>query len=95
MYGFSNKSLKLILTNLQDRQQSVKVNGFRSLIKLLKSGVPQCSLLGPILFSIFRNDLVLLMGPDIHNFVDDNTISVVSDTIESLVESLEIKSEKA
>ena len=89
-YAFSNKSLKLILTYLQDRQQSVKINGFRSLIKLLKSSVPQGSLLGPILFNIFKNDLILLMGSDIHNFAD-NSISAVSDAIESLVESLEIK----
>ena len=70
------------------------MNGFPSLIKLLKSGVPQGSLLKPILFNILINDLVLLVGSDIHNFADDNTISAVGDTIGSLVESLEIKSEK-
>ena len=52
-------------------------------------------MLGDILFNIFINDLVMLMGSDIHNLADDNTISAVNDTIESLVESMEIESEKA
>ena len=91
-YELGRNSLLLLLSYLKDRRQSVKIKGIRSLFQSIKSGVPQGSILGPILFNIFMNDLFYLLQNDLHNFEDDNTISAVGSTIPDLVDSLTEKS---
>ena len=46
--------------------------------------MPQGSILGPILFNIFINDLVHFIKSDLVNFADDNTIIDVAKSIKSL-----------
>ena len=94
-YGLGRSSLLLLLSYLKDRKQSVKIKGIRSLFQLIKSGVPQGSILGPILFNIFMNDLFHILQNDLHNFADDNTISAVSQTISDLTHLLAFKSNLA
>lgn len=94
-YGFTKSALKLMLSYLSQRKQCVKNGSSLSLLKLILSGVPQGSILGPILFNIFLNDIFLLLDSDLHNFADDNTIAAIGETIENLVHSLETKSEIA
>ena len=57
--------------------------------------MPQGSILGPILFNIFMNDLFCIHQNDLHNFADDNTISAVSQTISDLIHLLTVKSNLA
>ena len=94
-YGVTKDALELILSYLSQRKQSVKNGGSLSLLKTIFSGVPQRSILGPILFNIFINDIFLILGQDLRNFADDNTITTIGKTIESLVHDLETKSESA
>ena len=84
-----------MLSYLSGHKQCVKIRNSFSLLKLILSGVPQGSILGPILFNIFKNDMFFLLGSDLHNFADDNTITAVAETIRGLINSLEVKTSNA
>ena len=55
-YGVNEDALQLLCSYLTDRKQHVKIDGNLSDWQIMKSGVPQGSILGPLLFNIHMND---------------------------------------
>ena len=95
-YGFSKNSLVFFYSYLKRRKQNVRINSTHSIFQLLLSGLPQESILRPILFNIFINDLLLwISNSELLNFVDDNTISAAENTTEELISTLEKESQAA
>ena len=89
-YGFSRSALKLIHCYLNERQQRVKINGSFSTSKQTSLGVPQGSVLGPLLFNIYINDFFYLVkDTEICNYADYTTIFACGSDLGSILESLE------
>ena len=89
-YGFDENALVLIYSYLKRRKQCVRINNSNSSFKDVVSGVPQGSVLGPILSNFFINDLFLFIKQaTLHNYADDNTLSYFSKTMPDLVRVLE------
>ena len=71
--GFSKNSLVFFYSYLKRRKQNVRINNAHGIFQILLSGVPQESILGPILFNIFINYLFpRISNFELINFADDN-----------------------
>ena len=76
-YGFSKDACKLIASYLYRRKQRVKIGEVKSDWKQMYKGVPQGSILGPLIFNIFMNDLFYFVKQgNLFNYADDNSESV-------------------
>ena len=74
-YGLTNKAITLLKSYLSNRKQYVQLSDVRSFVRSFTIGVPQGSILGPLLFNIFINDIV--KSSTKFNFVlyaDDTTL---------------------
>ena len=89
-YGFSRSALELIYSYLNDRKQRVKVNGSFSAWKESTKGLPQGSVLGPLLFNIFINDIFFLVNEtEVCNYADDTTIFACDPDVNNVQYKLE------
>ena len=90
-YGLNEGSLWLIQNYLSKRKQQVKIGSSLSEWLEIILGIPQGSILGPILFKIFINDLFLLIKErDGCNFADDTTLYKCGIVLDIVLENLEM-----
>ena len=83
-YGIRGVTNNWFRSYLQDRMQFTGVNGYQSNMRQLKCDVPQGSVLGPLLFILFINDLHLAVQySSVHQFADNTNLLVVEKSLPS------------
>ena len=88
-YGLCKNSLKLLLDYLEGRKQRVRIGSSCSFWSDVKRGVPQGSVLGPLLFNVLINDLFMFIeNCEICNFADDNTLYSGRVELSSILDNL-------
>ena len=81
--GVTSTALKWFQSYLSNRKQRVVLPGVLSDWKSIKAGVPQGSILGPLLFLIFINDIVSDINSNIRLFADDTTLYIIVENPQS------------
>ena len=82
IHGVSNDWFKSYLSN---RNQYVSINGYESSLAVINCGVPQGSVLGPLLFLLYINDLnQAIKFCKVHHFADDTNLLCHSNSIKKL-----------
>ena len=76
IYGLTKESLLWFTSYLKERQQFVKLGDKQSDTTFIHHGIPQGSILGPLLFTVFINDLPLhVTSSKVDLYADDTTLT--------------------
>ncbi len=93
-YGIKDNCYKLFESYLHERYQFVEINGIKSSLRKIDFGVPQGSILGPLLFLIFINDLPNATNFYIKLFADDTFLCSQNDDLKTLESDVNFEIEK-
>ena len=92
--GVNGNSLLWFKNYLSNRLQFVSINGFESSLLSILTGVPQGSILGPLLFLIYINDLPLYSNLISNLFADDTALLYSSDSLDDLFTTANLEFQK-
>ena len=93
-YGFEKSALRFIKDYLTGRTQRTKVGGEYSTKRDVKYGVPQGSILGPLLFNLFMNDIFYFLDKSkLANYADDASTYICKKGIFPLLHALKSETE--
>ncbi len=88
--GFDDVACNWFHSYLMDRQQCVAIGDIKSKFVQVTKGVLQGSVLGPVLFTLYINNIVsVISGCNFHFYADDTVLYCVSDTAQSATDSLQ------
>lgn len=88
IYGVRGCALHLLRSYLSHRRQVVQINNSRSQVLPLACGVPQGSILGPLLFNLYINDIVNInQDAKFIIYADDTSIFFSGNNIDQLISS--------
>ena len=92
--GIKNNLLLWFSDYLKHRRQRVVINGVSSSWEEINAGVPQGSILGPLLFLIYINDIVNDIETNIRLFADDTSLYIIVENPQSSADFLNNDLEK-
>ena len=88
IYGFKESYTEILKSYLSERSQAVWIDHCMSEYLPVDVGVPQGSILGPLMFLIYINDLSSILDCDASQYADDTTLSSSDYTITSVSANL-------
>ena len=95
LYGFRGVTNSFLSSYLSDRKQYVNIGAHKSDVESINYGVPQGSVLGPLLFNVFINDIVMvgearkiLFADDAVFYVTEETLDLCAEKMKRLIEEL-------
>ena len=88
--GVTGNVLQWFKNYLSDRKQRVVLPGVSAAWNFIKAGAPQCSILGPLLFLVYINDIVSDIGSNIRLFAGETSFYIIVDNPLMAVETLNV-----